>query len=155
MNAINGKANASHTHNATDITYKSGVNVKQELDNINQQLDIVDSQGNKINILSVLFGVGAAVGTAIDGGLVAAVSSLQTQTAALQAQMASLIGESLASDALEAFDEVGDVVGGSSSSVISRLGSWANCFSRLRASIQGYSQVSTVVANPLAGAVVL
>ena len=154
---INAKANTSHTHNATEIIYKpaegndAAVNVKQQLDKINQQLEYVDDQGNAIDLLKILFGVGAGVSTAIDGGLIYAVITLQGEVATLQSQ---IVGEGLADDAFEAFDEVGDVAG-RSSNLISGLSSWANCFSRIRASLRGYQQVATVTANPLSGAVIL
>ena len=154
---INAKANTSHTHNATEIIYKPAegnnpaVNVKQQLDTIMNKLEVVDSQGRSLDILKILFGADAIVGGAIDGGLAYAVASLQGQVATLQSQ---IVGESLADDAFEAFDEVGDVAGGSSN-LISGLRSWANCFSRIRASLRGYQQVATVTANPLSGAVIL
>ena len=101
-----------------------------------------------------MFGVGAGVGTLIDGGLVAAVSTLQGQVATIQTELTSLVGEGLADNALQAFDEAGDVINGSSNA-FQGLRSFANCFSRLRSSLQGYQQVATVAANPLSGAVVL
>ena len=154
---INGKANSNHGHNATEIIYKpaegnnAAVNVKQQLDTIMNKLEVVDSQGRSLDILKILFGADAIVGGAIDGGLAYAVASLQGQIATLQSQ---IVGEGLADDAFEAFDEVGDVVGGSSN-LTSSLSSWANCFSRIRASLRGYQQVATITANPLAGAVLL
>ena len=119
-----------------------------------EQLEVVDSQGNSLILLKILFGIGGVVGGALGGGLAYVVASLQTQVAALQTQIMALTGESLTSDVLDAFDEVGDVVGGSSNA-FSGLRAWANCFSRLRASWRGYSQVATVVSNPLSGAIVL
>jgi len=133
---LNVKANVNHTHNATEVIYKetsgNDSEVKQQLDSIMEQSEVVDGQGNSLNLSKILFGIGGVVGGAIDGGWAYAVASLQTQVAALQAQMMGLTGESLTSDVLDAFDEVGDVVGGSSNA-FSGLRSWANCFSRLRA----------------------
>ena len=113
---INGKANSSHSHNATDIIYKTAdgnnaaVNVKQALDTINQQIDIYDDQGHKVDILSVLFGVGAGVGGLIDGGLVAAVGTLQNEVAVLQGEIATLGAEGLTSDVMDAVDSAGDII---------------------------------------------
>ena len=144
---INGKANSSHSHNATDVVYKTNVNVKQAIDSINQQLDINDSNGNKIDLLAAIFGTTTGIGAVVDGGLVYAVLTLQTQVAALQAQITAVMGESLGSDTLEAFDAAGDVVG-QSSNAMSGLQSFANCFSRLRNTLRGYTQVTTETITP-------
>ena len=151
---INGKANISHTHNATDIIYKEAegnneaVNVKQELDNINEQLDVYDSQGQKLNILSVLFGVGAAVGTAVDGGLVYAVITLQSELAALQAEISGLGMHDLGADTLETFDEVSDIAGGGSNWMDNVQG-WARSSIRTRGAMRGYERLSTQTITPV------
>ena len=66
-------------------------------------LDIKDDQGQKLNLLSILFGVGSGVGLAIDGGLVYAVTTLQGEVAVLQGQIATLLGEGIADNALDVF----------------------------------------------------
>ncbi|WP_405289919.1 hypothetical protein [Methanobrevibacter sp.] len=110
---INEKANSSHTHNATEINYNSNVNVKQELDSINSKIETTDSQGRKLNLLAVLFGAGAVAGTAIDGGLTAAVLNLQSQIATLSAAVTALQGANTAlnatGNALDAIDDLGDL----------------------------------------------
>ena len=151
---INAKANSSHTHNATEIIYKAAegnnaaVNVKQELDNINQQLDIFDSQGQKVDILSVLFGVGASVGAVIDGGLVAAVGTLQNEIAVLQGEVATLGAEGLTSDVMDAVDSAGDVIQGGSS-IWDGIKGIANAWSKFRTAAKGYINLSSIEALPL------
>ena len=151
---INAKANSNHTHNATEIIYKAAegnnaaVNVKQELDNINQQLDIFHSQGQKVDILSVLFGVGASVGAVIDGGLVAAVGTLQNEIAVLQGEVATLGAEGLTSDVMDAVDSAGDVIQGGSS-IWDGIKGIANAWSKFRTAAKGYINLSSIEALPL------
>ena len=145
---INGKANSSHTHNATEINYTSGMNVKQALDSLNNQLDISDSQGHKLDILSILFGVGAAVGTAIDGGLVAAVGTLQNEVAVLQGEVATLGAEGLTSDVMDAVDEAGDIVQGGNS-IWDGIKGIANAWSKFRTAAKGYINISSIESLPL------
>ena len=57
-------------------------------------------------------------------------------------------------DVILTYEEEEDIINGSSNA-FQGLQSFANCFSRLRNSLQGYQQVATVAANPLSGAVVL
>lgn len=148
MNAINGKANSSHTHNATDIIYKSGVNVKQELDNINQQLDIKDENGNKIDILAAIFGTTTGVGTLIDGGLIAAVGTLQEEVALLQTQIATLATSDLTNDVLDVVNSAGEVVEGGAS-VWKGLKGIANAWKQMRTAAAGYVNLSNAEAIPL------
>ena len=124
------------------------MNVKQAIDNINQQLDIFDSQGQKVDILSVLFGVGASVGAVIDGGLVAAVGTLQNEVAVLQGEVASLATESLTSDVLDAVDSAGDIIQGGSS-IWSGIKGIANAWSKFRTAAKGYINISNLEALPL------
>ena len=152
---INGKANSNHGHNAKEIIYKpaegnnAAVNVKQDIDNINQQLDIFDSQGQKVDILSVLFGVGASVGAVIDGGLVAAVGTLQNEIAVLQGQIATLGAEGLTSDIIDAVDSAGDIIQGGNS-IWSGIKGIANAWSKFRTAAKGYINLSSIEALPLA-----
>ena len=138
---INSKANTSHTHNATEVTYKTNVTVKKALDDLNEQLDIVDSQGKKINILSVLFGVDAVVGGLIDGGLVAAVATLQNEIDALGT-------ESLTSDVIGAVCDAGDVVQGGKT-IWDGLKGIANAWKQFRTAAKGYQQLMNLEALPL------
>ena len=79
---INGKANASHTHQATEVIYKpaegnnAAVNVKQQLDAIMEQIQVLDSDGTRHDIFDILFGVGGVAQGFIDGGLISAVGTL-------------------------------------------------------------------------------
>ena len=148
MNAINGKANTSHTHNATDIIYKSNVNVKQELDNINQQLDIKDENGNKIDILAAIFGTTTGVGALIDGGLIAAVGTLQEEVALLQTQIATLATSDLTNDVLDVVNSAGEVVEGGAS-VWKGLKGIANAWKQMRTAAAGYVNLSNAEAIPL------
>ena len=145
---INEKANSSHTHNATEINYNSNVSVKQELDSINSKIETVDSGGNKINLLSVLFGVGAGVGALIDGGLVSAVATLQNEVAVLQTEISTLAANSLTSDVIDAVDSAGDVIQGGNS-IWSGLKGLANTWSKFRTAAKGYSQVATETITPM------
>ena len=145
---INSKANSSHFHQATEVMYQENETVKQKIDSIMSKLQVVDSQGHSLDILKILFGAEAIVGGAIDGGLAYSVATLQTEVATLQGQIAALMGSELSDDVLEVLDTAGDVAN-TSSSVMDSLRSFANCFSRLRNSIQGYSQVTTQVITPV------
>ena len=110
---LNSKADINHTHDATSITYDSSKNVKQKIDDILQQIETVDGQGRKLNLLSILFGAGAVAGTAIDGGLTAAVLNLQSQIATLSAAVTALQGANTAlnatGNALDAIDDLDDL----------------------------------------------
>jgi len=110
---LNSKADINHTHDATTIAYDSSKNIKQKIDEILQQIETTDSQGRKLNILSILFGAGAAAGLAIDGGLTAAVLNLQSQVATLSAAVTALQGANTAlnatGNALDAIDDLGDL----------------------------------------------
>ena len=149
---INGKANSNHSHNATEITYNSNVSVKQELDSINTKIETVDGQGNKTSLWDIVVGAGAVSGLAglvADGGLIAAVGTLQEEIALLQTQMAALATDELTGDVMSAIDTAGDVVeaGGS---VWKGLKGIANAFSKLKTAAKGYLQISTEAALPLA-----
>lgn len=148
MNAINGKATLNHQHNATDIIYKSNVNVKQELDNINQQLDIKDENGNKIDILAAIFGTTTGVGALIDGGLIAAVGTLQEEVALLQTQIATLATSDLTNDVLDVVNSAGEVVEGGAS-VWKGLKGIANAWKQMRTAAAGYVNLSNAEAIPL------
>ena len=145
---ISGKANSSHSHNATEINYKNNVNVKQELDNINSQLDIKDENGNKIDILAAIFGTTTGVGTLIDGGLIAAVGTLQEEIALLQTQVATLATADLTSDVIDAVDFAGDVVE-SGSSVWKGLKGIANAFKEMKTVAKSYINLASDAAIPL------
>ena len=110
---LDDKADINHTHDATTIAYDSSKNIKQKIDEILQQIETTDSQGRKLNILSILFGAGAAAGLAIDGGLTAAVLNLQSQVATLSAAVTALQGANTAlnatGNALDAIDDLGDL----------------------------------------------
>ena len=110
---LDDKADLNHTHDATTIAYDSSKNIKQKIDEILQQIETTDSQGRKLNILSILFGAGAAAGLAIDGGLTAAVLNLQSQVATLSAAVTALQGANTAlnatGNALDAIDDLGDL----------------------------------------------
>ena len=110
---LNSKADAIHTHDATTITYDSSKNVKQKIDEILQQIETVDGQGRKLNLLSILFGAGALTGIAIDGGLTAAVLNLQSQIATLSAAVTALQGANTAlnatGNALDVLDDLDDL----------------------------------------------
>ena len=110
---LNSKADVIHTHDATTITYDSSKNVKQKIDEILQQIETVDGQGRKLNLLSILFGAGALTGIAIDGGLTAAVLNLQSQIATLSAAVTALQGANTAlnatGNALDVLDDLDDL----------------------------------------------
>ena len=115
---INTKANASHTHQATEIIYKpaegnnSAVNVKQQLDAIMTQLEVIDSDGTRHDIFDILFGVDAVASGFIDGGLISAVGTLQSQVAVLQGQIAGIMGTNAVGNTvdsvMDAADEMSD-----------------------------------------------
>ena len=115
---INGKANSSHTHNATEVIYKAAsgndaaVNVKQQLDVIMSQLEVFDSAGTRHDIFDILFGADAVVSGVIDGGLISAVSTLQGEVGALQAQVSAIAGTNAVGNTvdgiMDAADEMSD-----------------------------------------------
>ena len=140
---INGKANSQHTHDSTAIVYKPNVNVKQELDTINSKLSIEDSNGNSIDILATLFGVGAVAGAVIDGGLVAAVATLQEEIALLQTQVAGLATHDLTSDVVDAVNMAGEVVEGGAS-IWKGLKGIANAFKQITTTAASYVNLAEV-----------
>ena len=83
---ISGKANVSHSHNATEIVFNDERNVKQELDRINSRITKTTEAGAAIDIFDVIFG------TAADAGLQYEVSTLQGAYTTLQSQVAGLAG---------------------------------------------------------------
>ena len=151
---INGKANSSHTHNATEIIYKqasgndAAVNVKKAIDDINEQLDIKDENGHKIDILAAIFGTTTGVGAVIDGGLVAAVGTLQEEVALLQTQVATLATSDLTNDVLDVVNSAGEVVEGGAS-VWKGLKGIANAWKQMRTAAAGYVNLSNAAAIPL------
>ena len=114
MNLINGKANASHTHQATEVIYKpaegnnAAVNVKQQLDLIMDQIQVLDSDGTRHDIFDILFGADAVVSGVIDGGLISAVGTLQTQVAAVQTQVAGIAGTNAVGNTVDAITDAAD-----------------------------------------------
>ena len=105
---IDGKAPSSHTHNATEIYYKSNRNVKQEIDDILSSIEVLDGNGDKQGILDILFGavdVAEAIG---EGALYAQIQTLQGQLATLQASFAAHIGTYAISNATDGIMEVAD-----------------------------------------------
>ena len=145
---INGKANSSHTHNATEITYKENVNVKKAIDDINSQLDIKDSNGNKIDILGAIFGTTTGIGAVIDGGLIAAVTTLQNEVGILQGEIATLATEGLTSDVLDAVDSAGDIIQGGTG-IWNGLKGIANAFKQIKNAAKGYVSLANEAAIPL------
>ena len=145
---IRTKADYVHTHNASQISYSDDKSVKQELDRINSRISKTTTAGTVVDIFDVIFG------TALDAGLQYEVTQLQAQIAALQAEIASNGILDLNDDSLEAFDTVSDVTQGSSNfqRLVNGISTW---FSRISASLRGYANVTTEVAMPLYGAIVL
>ena len=45
------------------------ITIKQNIDASMTQLEVVDSQGQSLNLIKILFGADAAIGGAINGGL--------------------------------------------------------------------------------------
>ena len=111
---INGKANSSHTHNATEVIYKAAsgndaaVNVKQQLDLIMSQLEVFDSAGTRHDIFDILFGADAVVSGVIDGGLISAVSTLQGQVVTLQGQVGAIAGTNSVTNTVDGIKDAAD-----------------------------------------------
>ena len=145
---INGKANSSHTHNATEIAYKDNKNVKEELDRINSRMSKTTAAGVAVDLFDVIFG------TAADIGLQSEVSQLQAEIAALQAQLTTNGIMDMSDNVLEGFDSLGDTTQGVST--FQRLiNTISSLFHRIIASLRGFSQVTTYTVEPLLGAIAL
>ena len=116
---INGKANSSHTHNATEIIYKAAegnnaaVNVKQQIDTIMTQLAECGNQSSFLDWLNLAFNAGelGALGAAV-AGVESQVGTLQGQVAALQGQVGALAGTNAVGNTvdgiIDAADEMSD-----------------------------------------------
>ena len=141
---INGKANSSHGHNATEITFNEDRNVKQELDRINSRMSKTTAAGTAIDIFDVIFG------TAADIGLQAEVSQLQTGLASLSSSFATHIGtyavSNTTNDIMEVADDISDFseVASEGRTWVDSLSDW---FSRFRSHITSQTNRYTQIAN--------
>ena len=70
----------------------------------------IDKNGNKLTVWDAIFGIGSTVvGTVVDGGLMAAVATLQTEIATLQGQIAAMTTKDLTIDVIDVVDMAGDL----------------------------------------------
>ena len=155
---INEKANVNHEHLADDVIYqeeKGGgmiaekITVKKKLDDLVSKTEKIDKNGNKFSVWDAIFGVGSTVvGTIIDGGLITAVATLQTEVSTLQGQIAAMATKDLTEDVIDIVGTAGDIAN-TGGSIWNGLKGLAQSFAKIKNAMKGFKEVTTITEIPL------
>ena len=156
--SIDKKANVNHEHLADDVIYqeeKGGgmiaekITVKKKLDDLVSKTEKIDKNGNKFSVWDAIFGVGSTVvGTIIDGGLITAVATLQTEVSTLQGQIAAMATKDLTEDVIDIVGTAGDIAN-TGGSIWNGLKGLAQSFAKIKNAMKGFKEVTTITEIPL------